>query len=110
MYDVSRPCEGNGVKINWVSPDSKQWRGVWAGGAYTWPEFQECVRDQIKLHPYRELGEGGEAMKRWPYAITCALLALVLTGCACSAHLDMMGVGVAASEVDNFQREMTIIR
>ena len=36
-------------------------------------------------------------MTRWPYAITCALLALVLSGCACWPHLGMTAVGVAAS-------------
>ena len=24
------------------------------GGAYTWPEFQQCIREQIQLNPYSE--------------------------------------------------------
>jgi len=52
VYDMARPCEGNGVQITHVASDGKSWRGSWAGGAYTWPEFQQCVQDQMKLHPY----------------------------------------------------------
>lgn len=54
VYAMARPCEGRGVRIEYVSPDGQSWRGFWAGGAYTWPEFQQCVQEQIKLKPYPE--------------------------------------------------------
>ena len=54
VYDMARPCEGNGVTIAHVAPDGKTWRGQWAGGAYTWPEFQQCVNAQMKARPYGE--------------------------------------------------------
>ena len=61
VYAMAKPCEGNGVQISYVAPDGKTWRGFWAGGAYTWPEFQQCVGEQMKLHPYREwLQETGQ--------------------------------------------------
>ena len=53
VYDMARPCERNGVQIAYVSPDGKSWRGQWMGGAYTWPEFQQCVQEQMKAHPYQ---------------------------------------------------------
>jgi hypothetical protein len=52
VYAMARPCEGNGVQITYVSPDGKSWRGRWVGGAYTWPEFQQCVQEQMTLRPY----------------------------------------------------------
>jgi len=54
VYDMARPCEGNGVRIAYVSPDGKDWRGHWQGGAHTWPEFQRCFSDQMKAQPYKE--------------------------------------------------------
>lgn len=58
VHAMARPCEGRGVQIDYVSPDGKSWRGFWAGGAYTWPEFQECVQEQMKLKPYQEWLKG----------------------------------------------------
>ena len=52
VYAMARPCEGNGVQIAYVAPDGKTWRGQWVGGAYTWPEFQQCVNEQMKARPY----------------------------------------------------------
>lgn len=54
VYDMARPCEANGVTIAYVSPDGKDWRGQWFGGAHTWPEFQQCFSQQMKAHPYKE--------------------------------------------------------
>jgi len=53
VCDMARPCERNGVHIAYVSPDGTSWRGHWMGGAYTWPEFQQCVQEQIAAHPYQ---------------------------------------------------------
>ena len=52
VYAMARPCENNGVQIAHVAPDGKSWRGNWSGGAYTWPEFQQCVQAQMKTRPY----------------------------------------------------------
>ncbi len=54
IYDMSGHCDTHGVQINWVSADGTQWRGFWHGGAATWPEFQQCMREHIKDHPYAE--------------------------------------------------------
>ena len=54
LYAMAAPCERNGARISGVSPDGKSWRGSWSGGAYTWPEFQQCVREQMKARPYRQ--------------------------------------------------------
>jgi hypothetical protein len=58
VYAIAGPCEGNGVNILGVSPDGKSWRGSWVGGACTWSEFQQCVREQIKAHPYLQWIQG----------------------------------------------------
>jgi hypothetical protein len=52
VYAMGRPCETNGARINYVSPDGKEFRGQWAGGAYTWPEFQQCVQANMKQDPF----------------------------------------------------------
>ncbi len=52
VYAMARPCEGKGVRIDSIAPDGKSWRGFWAGGAYTWPEFQQCVQDHTKQEPF----------------------------------------------------------
>ena len=52
VYAMAKPCEGRGVKIDYVAPDGKSWRGFWMGGAYTWPEFQQCVHDNMKQEPF----------------------------------------------------------
>lgn len=54
VYDMARPCEANGVQISYVAPDGKTWRGHWAGGAYTWPEFQQCVGERMRVMPYQK--------------------------------------------------------
>lgn len=60
VYAMSRPCEGNGATIAAVAPDGKTWRGHWTGGAYTWPEFQQCVQEQMTRRPYTQwLKENG---------------------------------------------------
>jgi len=58
VYAMARPCEGRGVKIDYVSTDGKSWHGSWVGGAATWPEFEQCVREQMKLKPYQEWLKG----------------------------------------------------
>jgi hypothetical protein len=54
VYAMARPCESNGVRIDWVAPDGKEWRGFWVGGAATWPEFQQCVGKQMRANPYAD--------------------------------------------------------
>lgn len=54
LYAMARPCEGNGVQVKSVSPDGKSWSYSWFGGAYTVPEFQQCVQGQMRSNPYSQ--------------------------------------------------------
>jgi hypothetical protein len=53
VWDMGRACSTNGAQITRVLPDGTYY-ATWAGGAYTWPEFQTCMREQFKAHPYAD--------------------------------------------------------
>lgn len=54
VYAMARPCEISGARLEYVSADGKQYRGSWAGGAYTWPEFQQCLRARMVETPFAQ--------------------------------------------------------
>jgi hypothetical protein len=68
IYAMAKPCEGNGVTVERVSPDGQTWGYRWIGGAYTWPEFQKCFAEQLKARPYgewlQEIGQSASSVRR----------------------------------------------
>jgi hypothetical protein len=48
VHATGTPCETNAARINDVPPDGREFRGQWMGGAYTWPEFQQCGPSHVK--------------------------------------------------------------
>ena len=53
VYAMAAPCEGRGVNLSGGVSRREVVARELDGGAYTWPEFQQCVREQIKAHPYK---------------------------------------------------------
>jgi hypothetical protein len=53
VWNMGKKCEGTGASITRVLPNG-QYYGQWFGGAYTWPEFEACMSEQFRAHPYAE--------------------------------------------------------
>ena len=52
IYDMARPCEGKGIRLDYVSPDGTQWRGLAIHPSATMPEFTACLKDNVTRTPF----------------------------------------------------------
>ncbi len=52
IYEMARPCEGKGIRLDYVSPDGRQWRGLAIHPSATMPEFNECLRENMTRTPF----------------------------------------------------------
>lgn len=53
VWAMGQNCSNTGAYITRVLPDGHYYYG-WRGGAYTGPEFRQCMEEQYKARPYRE--------------------------------------------------------
>lgn len=54
LYALGRQCESRGISITRVAPDGRSYELAGHGGAYTIPEFEECMAAAQRAHPFVE--------------------------------------------------------
>jgi hypothetical protein len=54
IYDMARPCEGKGIRLDYVSPDGQQWRGLVVHPSSSMPEFAQCLRENATRTPFEK--------------------------------------------------------
>ena len=55
IYDMARPCEGKGIRLDYVSPDGQQWRGLAIHPSSSMPEFAPVPQRERDAHAIREV-------------------------------------------------------
>jgi hypothetical protein len=54
IYDMARPCEGKGIRLDYVSPDGQQWRGLVTHPSSSMPEFTQCPKENATKTPFEK--------------------------------------------------------